>query len=91
MTGFAPVIWAIWGLLVVLMLVLKVYAGRLSRDEDDQIILEEGFSNLKTEQAAIAAKVHRIEPIQKATLWLVVAATLGVVVYYVFDVFNQFK
>jgi hypothetical protein len=91
MTGFVPIMWAIWGLLVILMLVLKVYAGRLSRDEDDQLILAEGFSNLKTEQAAIAAKVHRIEPLQKATLWLVVAATLGVVVYYAFDVFNQFK
>jgi hypothetical protein len=91
MTGFAPVIWAIWGLLVVFMLALKVYTGRLSRDEDDQLILDDAFSNLKTEQAAIVAKMHRIEPIRKATFWLVIAATAGVVVYYVFDIFDQFK
>ncbi len=91
MTGFAPVIWAIWGLLVVLMLALKVYSGRLSRDEDDQLILADAFSNLKSEQAAIADKVHRIEPIRRATFWLVIVATVGVVVYYGFDILNQFK
>ena len=91
MTGFAPVIWAIWGLLVVLMLALKVYSGRLSRDEDDQLILADAFSNLKSEQAAIADRVHRIEPIRRATFWLVIAATVGVVVYYGFDILNQFK
>ena len=37
MTGFVPVMWAVWGVLVLITLGLKLYTGRLSRDEDDQL------------------------------------------------------
>jgi len=91
MTGFVPVMWAIWGVLVVAMLALKVYTGRLSRDEDDQLILDDAFDHLKTEQALIVAKVNKVEPLRVATLWLSVAATVVVVGYYAFEVVSQFK
>jgi len=58
-------------LLVVLMIILKIYIGRLSRDEDDQIVLDDAFDHVKAEQAAIMAKVNKLEPARKATLWLV--------------------
>jgi ribosomal 50S subunit-associated protein YjgA (DUF615 family) len=91
MTGFVLAIWAIWGALVVLMLALKIYSGRLTRDEDDHLILDSAFDHVKTEQAALVEKVHKIEPLRKASLWLVVAATVLVVGYYAVDVANQFK
>ena len=91
MTGFVPVMWAIWGVLVVVMLALKIYSGRLSRNEENQLVLDSAFDNLKTEQAAIADSMHKLEPIRKASLWLVVAATVFVVGYYAMDVANQFK
>ena len=91
MTGFVPVLWAIWGVLVVVMLALKIYSGRLSRNEENQLVLDSAFDNLKTEQAAIADSMHKLEPIRKASLWLVVAATVFVVGYYAMDVVNQFK
>ncbi|MGA2046393.1 MAG: hypothetical protein ABSG96_01820 [Terracidiphilus sp.] len=91
MTGFVPVMWAIWGVLVVVMLALKIYSGRLSRNEENQLVLDSAFDNLKTEQAAIADSMHKLEPIRKASLWLVVAATVFVVGYYAMDVVNQFK
>ena len=91
MTGFVPVMWAIWGVLVVVMLALKIYSGRLSRNEENQLVLDSAFDNLKTEQAAIADSIHKIEPVRKASLWLVVAATVFVIGYYVMDVVNQFK
>jgi hypothetical protein len=91
MTGFVPVMWMTWGLFVLLMLALKVYIGRLSRDEDDQLILDDAFDNLKTEQAAIVARVNKVQPLRRASMWLTVAATVFVIGYYVWDIFVQFK
>jgi ribosomal 50S subunit-associated protein YjgA (DUF615 family) len=91
MTGIVPVMWAIWGVLVLVMLALKIYSGRLTRDEDDQLVLDSAFDHVKNQQAAILEKVHKIEPMRKASLWLVVAATVFVVGYYAMDVMNQFK
>jgi len=78
--------WAVWGALVLLMICLKIYAGRLTRDEDDQIVLDDSFDNVKVEQAAIMAKVAKLEPVLRVVFWLAVAATLLVIVYYVRDI-----
>ncbi|MGD0901798.1 MAG: hypothetical protein ABR924_02540 [Terracidiphilus sp.] len=86
MTGFVPVMWSVWGVLVLLMICLKIYAGRLTRDEDDQIVLDDSFDNVKVEQAAIMAKVAKLEPVLRIVFWLAVAATLLVIVYYVRDI-----
>lgn len=91
MTGFVVIMWAIWGVLVVMLLALKLYTGRLSRDEDDQIFLDDAFDQMKTQQAAITAKVNKIQPLRKASMWLVVAASVFVIGYYAFDVAAQFK
>lgn len=86
MTGFIPVMWSVWGSLVLLVICLKIYGGRLTRNEDDQIILDESFDNVRIEQAAIAARVAKLEPVQRTVFWLTAAATSVVVVYYVRDV-----
>jgi hypothetical protein len=91
MTGYAPVLWAVWSALVVIMLALKMYSGRLSRDEDDQLVLASSFEHVRVEQAAMIAKVNKIEPLRKVAMWLVVAMTLVVIGYYGMDVLNQFK
>jgi hypothetical protein len=78
--------WSTWGVLVFLVICLKIYGGRLTRDEDDQVILDDSFDNLKIEQAAIAAKVAKLEPVQRMALWLTAAATTVVIVYYIHDV-----
>jgi len=41
MQGFAPIMWSVWGAVVLVLAGLKVYSGRLSRDEDDQIVLDD--------------------------------------------------
>ena len=91
MTAIAPVLWAVWGALVALMLALKIYTGKLSRDEADQLILDPAFDRVRDEQAALIAKVHKIEPISKLAMWLVVAMTVVVIAYYLMDFFSQFK
>jgi hypothetical protein len=83
--------WTVWGAFVLFVLVLKIYTNRLSKYEDDQLILDEAFSHVKAEQAAIMEKVHKIQPVQRTVLVLTGAMTLVVVGYYVLDVINQFK
>lgn len=91
MTGFVPVMWMVWGALVLIMLALKMYTDRLGRDEDDQLILADSFQHVKIEQAAMMAKINKFAPIRKVVLVLVGAMTLFVIGYYALDVINQFK
>ena len=91
MTGFVPVMWSIWGLLVVLLIVVNLYQSSLARNEEDQIFLSEGFAQEKSAQAAIADKVAKVQPFKKIALGLVGAMTLFVVGYYIFDIIRQFK
>jgi hypothetical protein len=91
MAGLVPVMWTVWGALVVIMLALKIYTGTLTRDEDDQLVLDSAFDRIKNEQAALVAKVEKIEPLRKAALWLVIVATVFVIGYYILDFAQQFK
>lgn len=91
MQGFAPVMWSVWGAVVLIFAGLKVYCNRVCRDEDDQIILDDSFNHVRSEQAAIVERVHRIEPIQKVMMWLAVAMSVVVLGYYIMDMLSQFK
>ncbi len=91
MSGFVPVMWVLWGALVLLLFGLKIYSDRLARDEDDQLVLDEAFEHVKAEQAVIVAKVHKVEPLRKAVLWMAGAMTVVVIGYYVVDMISQFK
>jgi hypothetical protein len=86
-----PVIWSVWVLCVLFLAIMYLYRSRLTRDEEDQIFLDDSFSHERAAQAAIAEKVNKIQPIVKASIWLAAAATVLVIVYYIWDIFNQFK
>lgn len=81
-----PVMWGVWGFLVVIMAALMMYRANLTRDEEDQIFLDDSFSHEKAAQAAIIAKVNKIQPILRAAMWLVGVATAFVVAYYIWEV-----
>ena len=85
------VLWGVWGTFVLITLILYVIRGRVTNDEVDQVILDESFSHEQAAQAAITAKVNKIQPILKLSQMLVLAATVVVVGYYIWDVINQFK
>lgn len=91
MTGIAPVMWSVWGGILLLFILVNVYAGRVSRDEESQIFLGDSMQQEKSAQASIVAKVHKVEPIKKAILTLLGAATLFVIGYYLFDIYRQFN
>jgi hypothetical protein len=86
-----PVMLIVWGALVLITAVLYLYRSRLTRDEDDQIYLDDAFSHEKAAQEAIAAKVNKIEPALKTMKWLVVLATVSLVAYGIYDAITQFK
>ncbi len=89
---FVPVMWSVWGALVVLLAAIWVYRSRLERDEEDQIFLDDSFAQERAAQAAIVAKVEKVQPVFRGAMIVVGIATLGVVGYYVYDIFfNQLR
>lgn len=86
-----PVIWSVWALCVLFLAVMYIYRSRLTRDEEDQIFLDDSFSHEKSAQAAIAEKVNKIEPLVRASVWIAGVATVLVIAYYIWDIVNQFK
>lgn len=82
---FVPVMWVVWAVLVVITAGLYIYRSNLTKDEEDQIFLDDSFDNEKNAQAAIVAKVNRIEPVIRTFLWVCVVATIFVIGYYIRD------
>ena len=83
MTGFVPVMWAIWCVLVVVMIALHVYRTSLTRDEEDQVFLDDSFEQEKAAQEVIVSKVNKIQPALHLSNWLVGAMSLFIVAYYI--------
>ena len=83
--------WSVYGALVAITAVLYIYRGRLQRDEEDQIFLDDSFEHEKAEQEAIVARVNKIEPSLRVMKWLVAVATVIVIAYYIWDIATQFK
>lgn len=86
---FVPIMWTTWSLFVVFTAVLYLYRSNLTKNEEDQIFLDDSFDHEKAEQAVIVAKVTKIEPMIRVARWLVVAMSVFVVAYYIRDVMLQ--
>jgi hypothetical protein len=81
--------WIIWSAFVLFAAALYIYRSSLTKNEEDQIFLDDSFSHEQAEQAAIASKVARVEPMVRIARWLVVGMTVIVVAYYVRDILLQ--
>jgi len=88
---FVPAMWIGWILILVFFIAAKVYASRISRYEENQLILDESSSQLKTEQDAITGRLNKFRPVQMTTTWVLGAGTLFVAAYYIHDMISQFK
>jgi hypothetical protein len=91
MTGFASIMWSVWAALVLILAAIFLYRSTLSKNEEDQIFLDDSFNHIKAEQTAILNRVNKVTPVLRVAEGLVGAMTLVVIGYYVWDVFNQFK
>jgi hypothetical protein len=83
--------WSVWGALVLILAAVWIYRSRLERDEEDQIFIDDAFSHERTAQAAIVAKVNKVQPIMRAMMIVTGVATLFVIGYYLIDFIHQFK
>jgi hypothetical protein len=88
---FVPAMWAVWLVLLCSFVVLKLYISRLSRDEDDELVLSESLDRVRIEQAGITARLNKVEPIEHAVLWVLGVASLLIIAYYIHDMISQFN
>ena len=73
-----------WGVVTGILLILLFYRSTLTRQEDDQLFIDESSSSRATEQSQLIAKVNKINPLVKmvgATSGLMILAIAGWVVY----------
>ncbi len=61
-----------WGIVTGILLILLFYRSTLTRQEDDQLFIDESSSSRATEQSQLIAKVNKINPLVK-----IVGATSG--------------
>ena len=74
----------VWGIVTGIFLILLFYRSTLTRQEDDQLFIDESSSSRATEQSQLIAKVNKINPLVKlvgATSGLMILAIAGWAVY----------
>jgi hypothetical protein len=74
----------VWGVVTGIFLVLLFYRSMLTRQEDDQLFIDESSASRATEQSQLIARVNKINPIVKlvgATSGLMILAIVGWAVY----------
>lgn len=84
--SFTLVMWSIWCAVAVVAAALWIYRSTLTKDEEDQIFLDDCFEHERSAQAAIVAQVSKIEPLLRVAEWCVAGMTVVVVGYYVRDI-----
>jgi hypothetical protein len=73
-----------WGIVTGLFLILLFYRSTLTRQEDDQLFLDETASSAATEHRELIAKVNKLNPLIKsvgATSGLLILVIAGWAVY----------
>ena len=73
-----------WGIVTGILLILLFYRSTLTRQEDDQLFIDESSASRATEQSQLIAKVNKINPLVKlvgAMSGLMLLAVAGWAVY----------
>jgi hypothetical protein len=55
-----------WGIVTVVFIILLFYRSTLTRQEDDQLFIDESASSMATKQRELIAKVNKLGPLIKA-------------------------
>ena len=74
----------VWGVITTVLIILLIYRGTLTMQEDDQLFLCESESHMEKEQIEIMAKVNKITPVVKwigAASGLLLLVIAGLAVY----------
>jgi len=73
-----------WGIVTGILLILLFYRSTLTRQEDDQLFIDESSSSRATEQRELIAKVNKVNPLVKmagATSGVMILVIAGWAVY----------
>jgi hypothetical protein len=80
-----------WGIVTALLIVLLFYRSTLTRQEDDQLFIDESARSRATEQRQLIAKVNRINPLVTmagATSGLMILFLAG---WFVYNALNSVR
>ncbi len=55
----------VWGALTAVLIILLIYRGTLTMQEDDQLFLDDSASAMAKDQQELMAKVNKITPVVK--------------------------
>jgi hypothetical protein len=71
----SPLVWmlTVWGVVTAVLVILLIYRGTLTMQEDDQLFLDDTKSHMELEQKELIAKVNKLNPFVK-----VLGATSGI-------------
>ena len=89
--AFVPVMWSVWGISILMVVAVTIYAARVGRNEEDQLFLADSSTHVKSEQDAIAARMNKIQPVKRTILALAGVTTLLVLAYYIMDAVKQLR
>ena len=59
---FVPVMWSVWGFTIIVVAIMFLYRSRLSKDEEDQLFLDDSFSNERTRSRPSSPRSPRFNP-----------------------------
>ena len=80
-----------WGIVTAFLIVLLFYRSTLTRQEDDQLFIDESASLRATEQRQLIAKVNRLNPLVNmagATSGLMILFLAG---WFVYNALNSVR
>ena len=80
-----------WGIVTGILLLLLFYRSTLTRQEDDQLFIDESARSRATEQRQLIAKVNRINPLVNmagATSGLMIVVMVG---WFVYNALNSVR
>src|ERR1700675_1168090 len=66
--NLVPVMWSVWAFVAIVTAALYAYRSSLTKDEEDQLFLDEAFNHEKAVQTEILRKVSRVEPAVRMSL-----------------------
>jgi len=62
-----------WGVLTGILIILLIYRGTLTMQEDDQLFLDESASQMAEQQRELMAKVNKVLGATSGLVFLVIA------------------
>ena len=88
--SYVLIIWTVWIALGLILLGLLLYRSTITRNEEDQIFLDDATTMQHKEQEEILRRVKPVERMIRIFGGAEGLATLAIVAFYVMDALHQF-